>query len=89
MKRGGVQQGEVKFSKVESGRGFLIIYVMTLKEAKEKAASNRPVEEDKFDSHMKRARLLDIESKRRIFVLQSERAEAQREEVEGIQPSVY
>ena len=62
---------------------------MTLKEAKEKAASSRPVEKDKFDCHMKRARTLDIESKRRIFVFQSEQEEILREEISGIKPSVY
>lgn len=62
---------------------------MTLREAREKAEANRPVEEDKFDRHMKRARQLDIESRRRTFILQSERAEAHSEEISGIKPSVY
>ena len=62
---------------------------MTLKESKDSAASQRPVEKDKFDRHMKKARRTDVESRQEAFILQSERAEAQSEKISGIKPSVY
>ena len=62
---------------------------MTLEESKEKAANTQPVENDKFDRHMERARRSDIESRQEAFVLQSEDDEAWSERVNGLKPSVY
>lgn len=62
---------------------------MTLEESKDRAAETRPVEKDKFDRHMERARRSDIKSKQEVFVLQSAQKEARIEKVNGIKPSVY
>lgn len=62
---------------------------MTLTESKDKAAKARPVEKDKFDRHMKKARQTDIESRQEAFVLQSEDKEAWSERINGLKPSVY
>lgn len=47
------------------------------------------VPSDKFDRHMKRARLQDIESRKSIFSLQSADGIARTEQRASIKPSTY
>lgn len=62
---------------------------MTLKESKDNAATRRPVEDDKFDRHMKKARQSDIESRQETFILQSERTEERSKKIDEIKSSIY
>lgn len=50
---------------------------------------NKLVEKDKFDRHMKRARLNDIESRKSIFSLQTADGIARNEIRQSIKPSIY
>ena len=81
----------VKYSVVQTSiaKLFFIIKNMTLKETKQKAKENRPVDGRKFDRHMARARRTDIESRQEIFVVQTEQSETRREKIVGIKPSLY
>ncbi len=56
-----------------------------LKEQIKKAEQAEELPPDKFDHHMRKARRDDIESRRRIFIAQSEDGK----EREAITPSVY
>ena len=47
------------------------------------------VPDDKFDRHMKRARLQDIDSRRKIFDNQTENGIERREERKQLPSSVY
>ena len=55
-----------------------------------KASRNRKlVPDDKFDRHMKRARVKDIDSRKAIFDLQTERGEEFKQEIHNIKHSTY
>lgn len=55
-----------------------------------KASRNRKlVPDDKFDRHMKRARVKDIDSRKAIFDRQSERGEEFKQEIHNIKHSTY
>lgn len=62
---------------------------MSLEKCIELAQENGNVPVDKFDRHMKRARLQDIASRQKAFVLQTEKDVEHREMLSGIVPSVY
>lgn len=47
------------------------------------------VEDDKFDRHMKRARMSDIDSRKTIFDRQTEDGIKRRETIVNIQSSIY
>ena len=49
----------------------------------------RLVPNDKFDRHMKRARLQDISSRKNIFDVQTENGLKRRENIKKIKTSVY
>ena len=49
----------------------------------------RLVSDDKFDRHMKRARLQDIDSRKQIFDNQTENGLKRRENIKKIKTSVY
>lgn len=55
-----------------------------------KASRNRKlVPDDKFDRHMKRARVKDIDSRKAIFDRQTERREEFKQEIHNIKHSTY
>lgn len=55
-----------------------------------KASRNRKlVPDDKFDRHMKRARVKDIDSRKAIFDRQTERGEEFKLEIHNIKHSTY
>ena len=55
-----------------------------------KASRNRNlVPDDKFDRHMKRARVKDIDSRKAIFDRQTERGEEFKQEIHNIKHSTY
>ena len=55
-----------------------------------KASRNRKlVPDDKFDRHMKRARVKDIDSRKAIFDRQTERGEEFKHEIHNIKHSTY
>lgn len=55
-----------------------------------KASRNRKlVPDDKFDRHMKRARVKDINSRKAIFDRQTERGEEFKQEIHNIKHSTY
>lgn len=55
-----------------------------------KASRNRKlVPDDKFDRHMKRARVKDIDSRKAIFDRQTERGEEFKQEIHNIKHSTY
>ena len=55
-----------------------------------KASRNRKlVPDDKFDRHMKRARVKDIDSRKAIFDRQAERGEEFKQEIHNIKHSTY
>ena len=62
---------------------------MTLKEHKERASAAKPGEIDKFDRHMKKARISDIEARQNIFVSQSEDKSQRDKRLLLVEPSVY
>lgn len=49
----------------------------------------RLVADNKFDSHMKRARLQDIDSRKQIFDNQTENGLKRRENIKKLKTSVY
>jgi hypothetical protein len=49
----------------------------------------RLVPDDKFDRHMKRARLQDISSRKNIFDVQTENGLKRRENIKNLKTSVY
>ena len=49
----------------------------------------RLVSDNKFDSHMKRARLQDIDSRKQIFDNQTENGLKRRENIKNLKTSVY
>jgi hypothetical protein len=55
-----------------------------------KASRNRKlVPDDKFDRHMKRARVKDIDSRKAIFDRPTERGEEFKQEIHNIKHSTY
>lgn len=55
-----------------------------------KASRNRKlVPDDKFDRHMNRARVKDIDSRKAIFDRQTERGEEFKQEIHNIKHSTY
>jgi len=63
--------------------------VETIDRKPPQVALTEPVEPDKFDRHMRKARRDDISSRRKVFVSQS-RAEDERDSRrQDISPSVY
>lgn len=62
---------------------------MTLQESIQIATECVAVEETKFDRHMIKARRQDNENRQKIFIQQTERMEAKRERISGIEPLVY
>ena len=55
-----------------------------------KASRNRKlVSDDKFDRHMKWARVKDIDSRKAIFDRQTERGEEFKQEIHNIKHSTY
>ena len=61
------------------------MYVNDIKAARK----TRLVPDDKFDRHMKRARLTDLSSRKKIFSLQSEVNASRREARNGLKSSIY
>lgn len=62
---------------------------MSLEKCIELAQEDKSVHADKFDKHMKRARVQDIESRQKAFVLQTELDIERCNRLSGIVPSVY
>lgn len=62
---------------------------MTLEESQQKAIETQGVEAGKFDRHMRRARQNDIESRKKVFIHQSEQTVFRNEQFSSIKPSVY
>lgn len=54
-----------------------------------KARKTKLVPSDKFDQHMKRARLTDLSSRKKIFSLQSDENELRRDARNGLKTSIY
>ena len=54
-----------------------------------KARKTKLVPADKFDKHMKRARLTDLSSRKKIFSLQSEENDRRKEARNSIKQSIY
>ena len=54
-----------------------------------KSRRRRLVASDKFDRHMRHARLGDIISRKKIFSLQTEVADTRQEARKSIKPSIY
>lgn len=54
-----------------------------------RSRARRLVPDDKFDRHMKRARLQDINSRKSIFCQTTEQGEAVRQRIQEITPSTY
>ena len=54
-----------------------------------KARKTKLVPADKFDRHMKRARLTDLSSRKKIFSLQTEENERRKEVRNGLKQSIY
>jgi hypothetical protein len=62
---------------------------MTHKEALNISRRTKLVPDDKFDSHMSRARIRDIDNRKAIFDRQTENSIQTREKRLNIQSSVY
>ena len=62
---------------------------MSLEESIKKSRDAQAIPNDKFDLHMKRARVRDIESRRKAFTRQTELDVERDERVKSIIPSVY
>jgi hypothetical protein len=62
---------------------------MSHQEAIKSSRQQKLVPDDKFDRHMKRARLQDIDSRKKIFNDQTEIGVARRESRKQITTSVY
>ena len=62
---------------------------MTHQKAINASRQRRLVEDDKFDRHMKRARVNDIDSRKTIFNQQTEDGIKRRETIANIQSSCY
>lgn len=62
---------------------------MTHQEAIKKSRDCKLVPDDKFDRHMARARVKDIDSRKAIFVRQTERGEEFKKEIHNIKHSTY
>ena len=62
---------------------------MTLYESKKIAREKKPLENGKFDRHMRRARENDIASKEMAFVRQSEEAKSKKDDTLKISTSIY
>ena len=62
---------------------------MTAEKAIEVCRASEPVPDSKFDNHMKKARTGDIESKKRIFCQQVERALQRGENIKELKSSIY
>ena len=54
-----------------------------------KARKTKLVPADKFDRHMKRARLTDLKSRKNIFSLQTEENDRRKEARVGLVTSIY
>ena len=54
-----------------------------------KARKTKLVPDDKFDRHMKRARLTDLSSRKKIFSLQSEENDRRKEARNSMKQSIY
>ena len=53
------------------------------------ARSKQSIPDDKFDNHIRKARLRDTESSKSAFVLQSESNSEREASIAGIAPPVY
>ncbi len=62
---------------------------MTHQKSINASRQRRLVEDDKFDRHMKRARVNDIDSRKTIFNQQTEDGIKRREKIVNIQSSCY
>lgn len=62
---------------------------MTHQKAINASRQRRLVEDDKFDRHMKRARISDIDSRKIIFDQQTKDGIKRREMIVNIQSSIY
>ena len=62
---------------------------MTYAENLKQSRNKRLVPADKFDRHMKRARRIDIESRRACFCRQNESGMERHESIANIKPSYY
>lgn len=62
---------------------------MTHQEAIIRSRERQLTPPDKFESHMSRARLRDIDSRRTIFNLQTDDSEARRQSYPHIKSSTY
>ena len=62
---------------------------MTHQELIKASRQRRLVENDKFDRHMKRARMSDINSRKTTFDLLTEDSIKRQEMIANIQPSCY
>jgi len=73
----------------EAKQSFLIQTTMKHQEAITTSRHQRLVPDDKFDRHMKRARLQDIESRKTIFDTQTETGIERHEDRKQLTISVY
>ena len=62
---------------------------MSIETSIEVSRNTKSVPDDKFDRHMKRARVNDIESRRKTFVRQTEVSVEREEKRRDLTPSVY
>ena len=62
---------------------------MSIEKCIELAQEKTNVPADKFDKHMKRARVQDMESRQKAFVLQTELDMERDNRLSAITPSVY
>ena len=62
---------------------------MIHQEAIKASRNHKLVPDDKFDRHMKRARVKDIDSRKAIFDRQTERGEEFKQEIHNIKHSTY
>lgn len=81
------QLSRVEYSLVR--RRFLIQTVMSIEKSIELARDAKAVPADKFDRHMRRARVQDTESRAKAFAYQTEVSVERKERLGGIVSSVY
>ena len=79
--------GTVKLSLVKQSVFFYLI--MEHQEAIKASRQKRLVPDDKFDRHMKRARVNDIDSRKTIFDQQTADGISRLEERKNIKSSIY
>ena len=80
-----VKRSEAQPSKAQ----YFFIIIMTHQESIKASRQRRLVEDNKFDRHMKRARVNDIDSRKTTFDRQTEDSIKRREMIVNIQTSCY